>query len=598
MRLISIAQSNSQRLVRLINDILDIEKLESGQMTLDISPLDLREIAVRSLDSVRGFADNVGVTLELIEGPPGPVMGDADRLVQVVVNLLSNAIKFSPSKGQVCVNVMPEARIVRLSVKDNGPGVPETFRARIFSKFAQADGSDTRQKGGTGLGLAIAREIAERHGGRLWFESAAGEGATFHLDIPLAIARPTETQIDGPRLLIVEDDADAAEVLRIMLDQDGFDAQIVGSASEALQAINHEKFAAVLVDLQLPDADGIGLIRSLRARADTLDIPVVVVSADVARGKARGRSLEVLDWLEKPFDQNRLRLAITAILKRLNVGRPVVLHVDDDPDILMVTAATLGEIADVRAADSLLSARAALANWRPDLIILDLGLPDGSGLELLPELSDPERDPIPVVVYSAQEMDAVLGDKVEAVLVKSSASLTDLTRTLMHVDDEPDIREVAAIALQLDPDIALVSAPSGQDALDMLANGENPDVILLDVMMPKLDGPGVLARLKAEEATRAIPVVFMTARAQSHEIDKLRSLGAVGVIIKPFDPMTLARQVKDLLAEARGMAGAAGIFGFADIGAAAMAIDTCYADGGLPSETMVAALIETVRSHS
>lgn len=123
---------------------------------------------------------------------------------------------------------------------------------------------------------------------------------------------------------------------------------------------------------------------------------------------------------------------------------------------------------------------------------------------------------------------------------------------LMHVDDEPDIREVAAIALQLDPDIALVSAPSGQDALDMLANGENPDVILLDVMMPKLDGPGVLARLKAEEATRAIPVVFMTARAQSHEIDKLRSLGAVGVIIKPFDPMTLARQVKDLLAEARG----------------------------------------------
>jgi len=432
-RLISIAQSNSQRLVRLINDILDIEKLESGQMTLEINPVDLREIATRSLDSVRGFADSVGVALELADGPPGPVMGDADRLVQVVVNLLSNATKFSPSGGQVSVDVMPESRIVRLSVKDNGPGVPESFRARIFSKFAQADGSDTRQKGGTGLGLAIAREIAERHGGRLWFESAPGEGATFHLDLPLATARPVEIQTDGARLLIVEDDPDAAEVLRIMLDQDGFDARIVGSAGEALDAVNHEKFAAVLVDLQLPDADGIGLIRTLRARADTLDIPVVVVSADVARGKARGRSLEVLDWLEKPFDQDRLRTAITAILRRLNVARPTILHVDDDPDILAVTGATLAGMADVRTADSLSSARAALASWRPDLIILDLGLPDGSGLELLPDLGDAGQGAIPVVVYSAQELDAVLGSRVEAVLVKSSASLTDLARTVRRL---------------------------------------------------------------------------------------------------------------------------------------------------------------------
>jgi len=123
--------------------------------------------------------------------------------------------------------------------------------------------------------------------------------------------------------------------------------------------------------------------------------------------------------------------------------------------------------------------------------------------------------------------------------------------TLMHVDDEPDIREVAAISLQLDPDIDLVSAPSGQEALDKLAAGLRPDVILLDVMMPSMDGPGVLSRLKQMEATSDIPVIFMTARAQSNEVDRLRALGAVGVIIKPFDPMTLAGQVRDLLAEAR-----------------------------------------------
>src|SRR5690606_27455060 len=157
-----------------------------GQIHLDLQAIDMRDIALRSLENVQGLADQAGARLVLAEGDAAPVRGDADRLVQVVVNLLSNAVKFSPAGGEVHVGVVAEARIVRLSVRDEGPGVPESFRDRIFTKFAQADGSDTRQRGGTGLGLVIAREIAERHGGRLWFESAPGAGATFHLDLPLA----------------------------------------------------------------------------------------------------------------------------------------------------------------------------------------------------------------------------------------------------------------------------------------------------------------------------------------------------------------------------------------------------------------------------
>ncbi len=431
-RLIAIAHANSQRLVRLINDILDVEKLEAGQISLDIQAVDMRDIAQRSLDSVQGLADQAGCRLDLTSGDAAPVMGDPDRLVQVVVNLLSNAVKFSPAGGRVQVSVMPESRIVRLSVRDEGPGVPDTFRSRIFTKFAQADGSDTRQRGGTGLGLAIAKEIAERHGGRLWFESAPGAGATFHLDLPLAGESTTSKSVGGPRLLIVEDDHDAAEILRIMLVQDGFETHIVGSVAEALEAVDAEAFAAILVDLQLPDADGISLIRALRARADTSDTPVVVVSADVARGKARGRSLEVVDWLEKPFDQGRLRTAIRSILDRLDRRNPVILHVDDDPDILQVTAAALSGVADVVAATSLAHARESLRRVKPDLVILDLGLPDGSGLELLPSLGEGEAV-IPVVVYSAQELDAALGARVEAVLVKSSASLTHLARTVRRL---------------------------------------------------------------------------------------------------------------------------------------------------------------------
>lgn len=432
-RLIQIAQANSQRLVRLINDILDIEKIESGKLRLDMSPLDLREIAQRSLEGVHGYASELGVNLTLLEGEPVLIRGDGDRLIQVVTNLLSNALKFSPRGGAVKVTVDPETRIARLSVADEGPGIPDAFRARIFSKFAQADGSDTRAKGGTGLGLAIAREIAERHGGRLWFESAEGHGATFHLDLPLADETRNSDTAEGPRLLIVEDDVDAAEILREMLERDGFAADVASTGREALAAARSGAYSALLVDLQLPDADGIGLIRALRAREDTRDLPVVVVSADTARGKARGRSLEVVDWLEKPFDQDRLRAAVAAIYQKTLDRKPSILHVDDDRDILEVTASALGAAADITPAESLAAARAALDHFKPDLVILDLGLPDGSGLELLGDLGDEHGRTIPVIVYSAQEIDAALADRVEAVLTKSRTSLAALARTVRRL---------------------------------------------------------------------------------------------------------------------------------------------------------------------
>ena len=434
-RLIQIAQANSQRLVRLINDILDIEKIESGKLRLDMVPLDLRDIAKRSVEGVSGYADDLNVRLLLSDGEPVSVRGDADRLIQVVTNLLSNALKFSPSGGQVRVTVDPTTRLARLSVVDEGPGIPDAFRARIFSKFAQADGSDTRAKGGTGLGLAIAREIAERHGGRLWFESAEGQGATFHLDLPLVEETRATTDTDGPRLLIVEDDADAAEILREMLERDGFAADVVPTGREALSAARTGVYSALLVDLQLPDADGIGLIRALRAKPETRDLPVVVVSADTARGMARGRSLEVVDWLEKPFDQDRLRAAVAAIYQRTTDRKPRILHVDDDRDILEVTASALGASVDIVQAESLASARAELAKFKPDLVILDLGLPDGSGMELLHDLGDETGRTVPVIVYSAQEMDGALADRVEAVLTKSRTSLAGLARTVRRLTD-------------------------------------------------------------------------------------------------------------------------------------------------------------------
>ncbi|MFJ6024630.1 CHASE3 domain-containing protein [Brevundimonas sp. NPDC092305] len=431
VRLIAIAQANSQRLVRLINDILDIEKIESGKLSLASETLNLRDIAERSIEGVRGYSESLGVELRLAEEHDAPVRGDADRLIQVVTNLLSNAAKFSPQGGEVLVSVLPERRLARLSVRDFGPGIPEGFRSRIFSKFAQADGSDSRTQGGTGLGLAISREIAERHGGRLWFESAPGEGATFHLDLPL-MTETGPSSAEGPKLLIVEDDLDAAHTLRDLMERDGFQADIVGTADAAYRAAVGDGYSALLVDLNLPDGDGIGLIRSLRDAEQTRDIPIIVISGDAARGKARGAALEVLDWMDKPINGDRLRHVVAGAMG-VQAERPRVLHVEDDVDVLSVVSSTLGGVADVEAARTLSDARQSLSRSRPDLVILDLGLPDGSGLDLLKDLTDASGRAIPVVVYSAQDMDGALKTGVDAVLTKSRASLTTLTRTVRRL---------------------------------------------------------------------------------------------------------------------------------------------------------------------
>jgi PAS domain S-box-containing protein len=183
-RLVAIAQSNSQRLVRLVNDILDIEKMESNQMPFDFMRVEVRGLVEQAIEANRGLADQNGVRLRLDPASaPGEVHADPDRLAQVVTNLLSNAIQFSPCKSEVLVAVARHADRVRISVRDHGPGIPADFRPRLFEKFAQADASDARRKGGTGLGLSIVKEIVTRLGGTVDFADAPGGGTVFHVDL-------------------------------------------------------------------------------------------------------------------------------------------------------------------------------------------------------------------------------------------------------------------------------------------------------------------------------------------------------------------------------------------------------------------------------
>lgn len=186
-RLIEIAHSNSRRLVRLINDILDIEKIESGRMDFDIGPVPLRAAAEQAMETNKTYAEEYGVTFILEPGgEDAVVLADSDRLMQVLTNLLSNAAKFSPKGEQVTVRLVPGKKRHRFTVSDRGPGISAEFRSRIFDKFAQGDASDARQKGGTGLGLSIVREIVSQMDGSVSFDSEPGQGTSFHVDLPAA----------------------------------------------------------------------------------------------------------------------------------------------------------------------------------------------------------------------------------------------------------------------------------------------------------------------------------------------------------------------------------------------------------------------------
>jgi PAS domain S-box-containing protein len=433
-RLVEIAENNSKRLIRLINDILDIEKIGSGRMQFESEPFGLEEVTRRALEGSTGLAEASGVRLELIVMAAPPIVdGDADKLLQVVTNLLSNAIRFSPPRGRVLVTIGREHGQALLQVEDEGPGVPAAFESRIFERFSQA--GENHVQGGTGLGLAISHEIVKAHGGRIWFDRSAGGGARFSVALPPTAITPIEDDARHARILVCEDQPDIAEVLRRTLEAEGCVVDCVSTAHEAEQAARSGRYDGIVLDLVLPDASGLEAVRRLRNRIETRSIPVIVVSAfaHIGEDDPTAAALDVIDWIDKPVDQLRLVKAVRRAIERSASGRPTLLHIDDDIDMLEVTATALADQGRMLRATSLASARAALATKAPDIVILDLGLPDGSGLELLPELFTADGTAIPTIIYSAKEVMPDVRRQVDAVLVKSRRSLPSLSATIRHM---------------------------------------------------------------------------------------------------------------------------------------------------------------------
>ncbi len=428
-RLVEIAENNSRRLIRLINDMLDIDRIESGKLEIARDPIDLRTVIDDACTGTEGLVRPKGVELAC-QKPEQPVVvaGDADRLLQVVTNVLSNAARVAPQGSVIDLRLEVDDADARVLIDDRGPGIPPSFRDRIFGRFERAEPDDGAT--GTGLGLAISREIVLRHGGAIWFEDRPGGGTRFLFTIPL-LGSTAGAKPQAAAVLICEEDDAVARTLIAIVAAEGCAYDLVRSSVEAREALRHRRYTAILVGLTLPDEGGIAFAQAARGGDPPVDAPIIVVARSLD-GDAP-TVLDVVDWIGKPADPSRLAIAIRSALARDNPRQPLILHLDDDRDLLEVVAAAVEPEARIVTATDLNEARSILQRVSPDMAILDVKLAEGSGLDLIPFLVDGRGVSIPTIIYSAQDVSAHAAREVDAVLVKARGSIPDLKATIRRL---------------------------------------------------------------------------------------------------------------------------------------------------------------------
>ncbi len=412
--LLRIAVNNSDRLVRLINDILDLERMQSGRAPLSFRRCELAELIEQAMEAMAPVADAAGVQLSL-EAEPVVLDADADRLVQVITNLLSNAVKFSPAQSRVVVRLENAPEGVSLSVVDQGRGIPEEKLESIFDRFQQVDASDARQKGGTGLGLAICRTIVQQHCGRIWAERNAEGGASFHVLLP-AMVRRESVSIEAPAgleqgtVLICDSDLDARTMLGNSLRDHGYTVLEAETGHETVALAHQSRPDAILLGLAFPDMNGWQTLRMLKDQETTAEVPVVVLSMCPSSDAVPETGLPTLDsadgWLSKPAEDETLFRELARVMDR-GAGGIHVLLVEDDEDLTRVILATFERAGiSVSHASTRKAAVQLCETIRPSLLILDLMLPDGDGFEFIDWLRQTQDlRHLPLVVYSARDLE-------------------------------------------------------------------------------------------------------------------------------------------------------------------------------------------------
>lgn len=405
VQLVDIAHKNSERLIPLVNDILDLDKIDAGMLRVDLVETDAGQLVGQAVEATRTFADRFGVQLTTT-GPENPirVRVDEGRFIQVVTNLLSNAAKFSPRGGTVEVSTTVAHGRVRVSVRDEGPGIPEEFRARIFGRFAQADSATTRAKGGSGLGLHICRQIVSLMGGEIDFESTPGFGSTFWVEFPLAetVACPgsAATQPAEPRVVaILAREPLFAEFLAGAVFAAGFRARVAMIEDAPAPELTRGA-VAILVDATVP-ASALDAFRRTLATLDEECPRLILISTEENDDGGTERCSMGDVWVVDPNVPHRLVQRLTTLVSGRDDSLPRILHIEDDPDFAEVIASGLAGHADVTRVARIGRALEILRTERFDLAVIDPILPDGDAFALLgPHL---DRLGIPFLVLSAGE---------------------------------------------------------------------------------------------------------------------------------------------------------------------------------------------------
>ncbi|HEX2917939.1 MAG TPA: response regulator [Edaphobacter sp.] len=419
MNLLRIATTNTDRLIRLINDILDLERMESGRAPLQIRRCSLRELCEQAIETMTPMAEDHAVHLELlpfvnIQNPDSLFFdGDSDRILQVLTNLLSNAVKFSPPASTVRIHTDATSDSLLLKVVDEGRGIPADKLDSVFDRFQQVEHADSRQRGGTGLGLSICRSIVQQHSGAIWAQRNLIKGTTMFVMLPRT-ARATDIAPPPPPLppiegaiLICDDDANIRTVVSGHLTRQGYKVVEATSGEETLKIASEQTIEAILLDLYMPGLSGWETLQRLRDNPVTADIPVVILSvlSSTLQGHLSG---EAQGWVQKPFNENLLFAELGRVLHHGD-GPANVLLVEDDDDLASVLMANFAD-ANVHI-DHTSTRQQAIRHCvgrRPDLVILDLTLPDGDGFSFVEWLrQQPPLRSMPIVVYSGQELSDV-----------------------------------------------------------------------------------------------------------------------------------------------------------------------------------------------
>jgi HAMP domain-containing protein/signal transduction histidine kinase/DNA-binding response OmpR family regulator len=618
-------------LLALINDILDLSKIESGTVTVDITEVRFRELQDYVDRTFRHVAENKGVDfkIDLDQNLPRHMLTDSQRLEQVIRNLLSNAFKFT-ERGSVTLSIaqvtegwspdreaLNQARsVIAISVADTGIGIPPDKQQIIFEAFQQADGSTSRKYGGTGLGLAISREIARLLGGEIRLASAVGQGSIFTLYVPqthvptrstrrepvIAPARPeseipvagTEAVLPEPAiedvrsaelfldddrgdihqgdrvLLIVEDDPNYAKVLLEMARDKGFKAVVAQRGSAALALAREMKPDAITLDIRLPDFDGWRVLDRLKVDLATRHIPVQIITVD--ENTEPQLTQGALGYLVKSENKDSLQGAFSDLKNFVDRPMKNLLLIEDDEVQQMNIRELIGN-GDVKTTvvSSGKEALNALHSGKFDCMVLDLGLPDMSGVELLEKIkNEPHTRSTPIIIYTArdllQEEEVRLRRLAENIVLKDVRSperLLDETALLLHrnasklpdrqrkmletlhqgvlenkkvllVDD--DIRNIFAMTSVLERfKMNVISAENGKDAIQMLIDNNDVDVVLMDIMLPTMDGYATTRAIREIEGFEHLPIIAVTAKAMKGDREKCIAAGASDYLSKPVD---------------------------------------------------------------